>query len=395
MTNTSPNPFKTSAFWRLFPAGMRRRWWLFRLFDVVARRWPVFKEKRGLVVVRMDGIGDMVLFRSSLDHYAEAFGVGKSDITIIGCNSWRSLAGNVFKDYRVITINEHKFAKRAYYRFRISLTIRSLSAQIAVCDQYMRRALMADSLVLVSGAEKTIVSMPYINGPTRSEFTWYMSQFSQVIDTGPYPTHEIIRHHDFISAVAGKSFPPVTPSINWPTALVPIEGKYCVLNPGSNEFGRRWPLDQYFELARVLVKDGYKAVFVGKADEKKTADALDKISREDGIIDMTGKTDLNGLIDILKQAALVVSNDTGPAHLSIAAGAPTVVIVGGGHYSSFVPYPQEQTPEHVRFVFERISCYHCFWRCDKRDNPLDSFPCVAAVHFDSVLEACREISTAK
>ena len=38
-------------------------------------------------------------------------------------------------------------------------------------------------------------------------------------------------------------------------------------------------------------------------------------------------------------ASCVISNDTGPAHLSIALSVPTVVIIGGGHFGSFVPYP--------------------------------------------------------
>ena len=85
-----------SAFWRLLPQGMRRRWWLFRLFDGLARRWPVFRGRRGVLVIRMDGIGDMILFRNSLDHYANAFGVQADQITVLGCDSWSSIASEVF-----------------------------------------------------------------------------------------------------------------------------------------------------------------------------------------------------------------------------------------------------------------------------------------------------------
>lgn len=62
--------FRVSPFWRLAPSGMRRRWRIFRFLDWIARRFPVAGEKHGLLVVRMDGIGDMVLFRAALDHYA-------------------------------------------------------------------------------------------------------------------------------------------------------------------------------------------------------------------------------------------------------------------------------------------------------------------------------------
>ena len=90
------------------------------------------------------------------------------------------------------------------------------------------------------------------------------------------------------------------------------------------------------------------------------------------------------LLDILKHAACVISNDTGPAHLAIALGAPTVVVVGGGHFDSFVPYPEAARPPHARFVFEEMPCYHCFWRCHLRATRFDVFPCVSAISVDAV-----------
>ena len=44
----------------------------------------------------------------------------------------------------------------------------------------------------------------------------------------------------------------------------------------------------------------------------------------------------------MRSASAVLSNDSGPAHLSIALGTPTVVVVGGGHFGSFVPYPADR-----------------------------------------------------
>ena len=106
---------------------------------------------------------------------------------------------------------------------------------------------------------------------------------------------------------------------------------------------------------------------------------------------MTGRSTLPELFDIMKGAALVVSNDTGPAHVAIALGAKTVVIVGGGHFGCFVPYPDGVAPRHARFVYERMGCYHCFWRCHKRDDTKASFPCVAAVSMEKVQMACMAL----
>ncbi|MHA1598771.1 MAG: glycosyltransferase family 9 protein [Alphaproteobacteria bacterium] len=370
----------SNAFWRAVPSGMRRRWWLFRLLDLVARRLPIPSRRRGVLVVRMDGIGDMVLFRNSLDHYAEALGVEPSDITVLGCDSWRSIAGDVFEGYRVITINEHRFAKRALYRFRISLMVRALNPAVAVCDQYLRRAMMADSLVRVSGAPRTISSLPFINEKTRSEYLYYLSQVTEVVPTGDYPDHETVRHARFVSHLTGRDIAPSAPRINWRDDaplpdLLEAGAPYAVLNPGSNEYGRRWPLAKYMELARRLTDKGLRVVVVGGKGEMAGVD-------NDGVIDLAGKTSLPQLLDILNHAALVVSNDTGPAHLSIALGTPTLVVVGGGHFGCFVPYPEPACPANARFVYRRMDCYHCFWNCPKRAAKTDAFPCVEAVSVD-------------
>ncbi len=391
---SSEPQFKTTWRDRNFPTGMPRRWWLFRLFDLIARYWPVGASRRGVLVVRMDGIGDMVLFRGSLDHYAGALGVSPKDITVLGCDSWRGIADEVFGGTRVVTINEHAFARRPFYRFKVALMVRRLAPQIVVCDSFFRRPLMADSLVWLSGAPQRIVSLPHISDQVRPEFTHYLGQVTRIIDTGPYPTHEVARHFRFVSELAGRPISPVPTRISWrarrPT-FADEGGAYAVLTPGSNEPGRRWPFAGYVDLAHRLKARGMRVAIVGKPDERYDADALAAIADEADIEDFTGRTTLDGLMDLMRHAALVVSNDTGPAHLAIALGAPTAVIIGGGHFASFVPYPDDVRPPHARFLYHRMDCYDCFWRCHKRQDPRESFPCVAAVDGDDLWSACVEL----
>lgn len=387
--------FRTTAFWRTFPAGMRRRWWLFRAFDLVARHWPVFKQPRGVLVVRMDGIGDMVLFRRALDHYAAALGVGKSEITVLGCESWAALAGDVFAGYRVVAIDEHAFARNPFYRFAVALSVRRLAPAVTICDSYMRRALMADSLVWLSAAPRTVVSVPYISERTRPEFTYYLSQVGEIVDTGPYPTHEVIRHYRFVSALAGKTIPPEAPAIAWRDRPPPVGpgAPYAVLNPGSNEPGRRWPIAGYVAVARKLLARGLRVVFVGQAGQR-GGNGLDALAGADGVVDLAGRTDLPELLDLIRHAALMVTNDTGPAHLGIALACPTVVVVGGGHFGSFVPYPPAASPANARFVSKRMECYHCFWRCHKRTDDAQVFPCIGEIGEDAVWRECESLLTA-
>jgi len=109
------------------------------------------------------------------------------------------------------------------------------------------------------------------------------------------------------------------------------------------------------------------------------------------VVDLTGRTSVPELLDVMKGAAGVVTNDTGPAHLAIAVGTPTVVIVGGGHFGCFVPYPDGVAPATARFVHHPMDCYHCFWRCHLRENKTDTFPCVTAVGEQQVWDALEDL----
>ena len=378
---------------RLFPSGMRRRWWMFRPVDALVALWPAPRRRRGLVVVRMDGIGDMVMFRRALDHYPALFGVDRADVTVLGCRSWQSLAEVAFAGFRVKAIDEHSFEKKWGYRLRVALWVRRQGFRIAVCDMYMRKVMTADSLVWMSRAPERVVAAPFVTDRTRREYAWYLARATRVVDTGPYPTHEGLRHFTFLSAVAGRTVPPEVPALPWRDRAprLPAGGPYVVMNFGSNEPGRRWPFAHFLTLARRCLEAGFRVVFVGAGQEafaKPDIAALD----HPGVVDTIGTLKLPELVDVLAHAACVVTNDTGPGHLALGLGTPTVLIAGGGHYGSFVPYPEAIRPKGAAFLSQPMECYHCLWRCPKRASPAESFPCVAEVTVDAAWEAVQRVT---
>ncbi len=374
----------------LFPGGMRRRWWLFRPIDALVAVWPSPKVKKGVLVVRMDGIGDMVLHRAALDHVAQAVGTTQDEITVLGCHSWKGLADRIFAGYRVVTIDEHAFEKKWLYRLKIALWVKRQGFKIALCDMFMRKVLTADSLVWMSRAEQRIVCQPFITDKTERECAWYLQKATRIIDTGPYPTHEGLRHFTFLSALAGRTIDPQTPSISWRAEPSPVSSgaPYVVMNIGSNEPGRRWPLDKYLELAALCRGKGWRVVFVGGKAEAFAKPQLDAV-QDDGIVNAVGQWSLPQVIDAMVGAVCVVTNDTGPGHLALGAGATTLLIAGGGHWGCFVPYPERICPSNARFLTQTMPCFHCLWRCPKRASDQEAFPCVGEVTVAEAWENMR------
>ena len=251
---------------------------------------------------------------------------------------------------------------------------------------------MADSIVWLAKADTSIVSLPYISETTRPEYLWYLSQVDRIIDTGLYPTHESCRHATFLSEISNRDVRPrIAKLSHFDSAQkkFPME-KYILLIPTSNEVGRQWPFESYCSVGQKFIDGGYTVVLAGGSHEVSFSPERANLVKA-GAIDFIGKTSLRELLALISRATLVICNDSGPAHMSIALAVPTIVCVGGGHFGSFVPYPQNLTAANVKFLSKKMGCYHCFWKCHKRSDNTTAFPCIAAIDPSEVWKAAVSI----
>ena len=93
------------------------------------------------------------------------------------------------------------------------------------------------------------------------------------------------------------------------------------------------------------------------------------LSNKHEFINLTGKTDLKELISILKHADLVISNDSGPAHLANMLATPLIVFFGAGDEKNTAPkFHVNQT----RIINQKISCSPCL----KNSCPIGTLDCL-------------------
>ena len=96
--------------------------------------------------------------------------------------------------------------------------------------------------------------------------------------------------------------------------------------PGAVGPGKKWPTENYAELAKALVLDGATVWILGGPLEKEPAANIVRHAGN-GVRDLTG-TDLRDAIIALKGADLAVTNNSGLMHISAAIGTPTIGIFG-------------------------------------------------------------------
>ncbi len=101
---------------------------------------------------------------------------------------------------------------------------------------------------------------------------------------------------------------------------------FVLMVPGGSEqrMDRRWPVDRFALLGRLLHERGFDIVIIGGPQESALARQIQKSVGK--ARDLTGRTDFAQIAVIGARAALAVGNETGPLHLIAAAGAPTIVL---------------------------------------------------------------------
>ena len=121
-----------------------------------------------------------------------------------------------------------------------------------------------------------------------------------------------------------------------------ISGNHVVIHPGCNRIMRKakgrirpdknWPPAKYVEFFTVLSKTHpeLELVLVGSNEETKwiKQGILDRLPPSVRPLDLSGRTSIRDVLQILRRARLLVCGDSGVMHLGTMTGTPTVSLFG-------------------------------------------------------------------
>jgi heptosyltransferase-2 len=154
------------------------------------------------------------------------------------------------------------------------------------------------------------------------------------------------------------------------------------LCPGStNSRAKRWPTASFAALADKFIDEaGADVALVGAADELEVSLEVSAAMKGQPLM-LTGRTDLAQAVAVLSQADVLVTNDTGPAHIAAALERPTLVIFGPTDPRTTRPF--SQTAEIIR---RPPDCAPCMLR----DCPIDH-RCMTAITPAEVFTRARAL----
>jgi ADP-heptose:LPS heptosyltransferase len=109
--------------------------------------------------------------------------------------------------------------------------------------------------------------------------------------------------------------------------LAGVPSPRVALGPGARWATKRWPPEHFAALADTLAAQGCSVVLVGGPPDAEALEAFRRAVRHPPAADLSGLS-LEALTAGLARVQLLVSGDTGPAHLATAVGTPALVLFG-------------------------------------------------------------------
>jgi ADP-heptose:LPS heptosyltransferase len=131
---------------------------------------------------------------------------------------------------------------------------------------------------------------------------------------------------------------PLDVGLHEPRHPAPVD-RATVIHVGAAYGSRCWPVPRFAEVVRVLEREGHRVVLTGGESDRDRALAVAEAAGLAGSQVLAGRTTLGELAALIARARLIVSADTGAAHLASAYGRPSVVLFGPAPASEWGPPP--------------------------------------------------------
>lgn len=356
------------------------------------------QESKSILLIRLDAIGDFVLWLTSAHLYKIYYPEFK--IIVIVNENLASLArsSNYFDE--VIDINVRKFNLNIFYRIKILLFLSKLHFSKVIESTRSRVYLTGDTVARFCNSEEKVAALGDIDNIKYSDMLRSNNWYSNLIDTGSEAIHEMDFNINFIRVISKKlgnfQMNSLASELKNGSSDYAVGG--IVIVPGASWAGKEWPAKKFVQLIdEIYVKNnGIDVILCGDFKDREKCEYIRSKSINLNIINKAGKTTLHEFISIIEKSSLLIGNDSSAVHIASSVKTKSIVILGGGHFGKFHPYPKNL---EYRFkpvpIFKKMDCYGCNWNCTNQNKSSNrALPCISEVEVCEVLEVVlRELKS--
>jgi ADP-heptose:LPS heptosyltransferase len=290
-------------------------------------------EKK-ILIIRLDDIGDWLLFRNHFAVYKGASRWVGHEVVLLGNSVWAPLfdALDSGKADRVIWVDKGEYGRNGAYRLELWTRLRQEGFAVVVCPSRTRPLLLDDLCVLATGAPHRVASVNTF--PDREWNEVSDAIYTELFRGGDPVQHEFHFNANFAEWCCGKRFEGSRPEIAG--VIGGKREKYILCFIGSSTKSKCWPVKNWIDFILVFAsKHSYKIIISGGPQDMVMAAVIQQATGADSI---AGKVSLTEMIGWVGGAEAIVTNDTMAAHLGVSFNRPTLIIANGNNSLRFTDY---------------------------------------------------------
>ncbi len=317
------------------------------LIDFLIKRKNILRQPKTLLLVKLDEIGDFILFHNFISFIRQSKKFSHYQITLCGNIIWKELAENLHQDEidQFIWLDKRQFYNNIRYKYHILKNIYQKGFEVVINPRYSREILFDDAIVKASNASMRIGSEGSLEKHVRwKRYLFTDRYYTQVVPQNLQNLFEFYRNKYFFEKVLGEQI-----SLKKPTLQLKVSNqslnlpeKYITLFPVAGEKKRMWDISKFSELVKfILYTYSLPVVVCGSSKDKELSQTLYSDIKNDLLQDMTEKTTLSEFVRVIENSILLISNETSAIHIAAAVETPFICISNGKHFGRFNPYPKD------------------------------------------------------
>jgi ADP-heptose:LPS heptosyltransferase len=310
-------------------------------------------KKNRILLVKLDLIGDYILFRNFIEPLVNSKKYNKSELYLLCNSSVKELASELDYKYfkKILSINPYtdlnKYSigylrKILYFKFlRCNITIHPSNSRTYEVDEFIG---IINTKQRISSIGDNI---NFLNAQLFEKSKGFYTKLLSISSSDFFEFEKnktffkLLLHDDTVSNT--KLFIDNKNQKN--------QNQTIAIVIGASKPNRIWSAENFQVLIELIEKEfpqKYKFLILGTQNDSINAV---KIKKSNAIIeDLTGKTTVSSVVTILKNANCIITHDTGPLHIAAALGVSTICISNGNQYGRFIPYPNDIN-NNIRCIF--------------------------------------------
>ncbi|MFN8770526.1 MAG: glycosyltransferase family 9 protein [Neisseriaceae bacterium] len=322
---------------------------------------PTFIKKaevkpKTILIIRLDGFGDYIIFRNYLYWLTQNAKYSGYSITLVGNIIWKEFAEYFDKDIvnNFIWVDRNQFIKNFNYRKSKLQEICKLGYEIVLYPTHLRETMFGDSIAKAVSSPTKIASQGDEKYRFGLENKITNKIYTDIISANNKILFEFDRINEFFANWQQHPINNIKLELKYNNKAI-FTFDYVVFFIGASSSNRKWPISHFITLAQMIYETyNIKIIFCGPHEDANLVKQNYYNDHRCYLINMVGKTSQIDLINILKYAKFVVSNETVVPHLCIALDTCVFVIYNGNNFKRFTPYPKHITNKYYAINHPKI-----------------------------------------